>query len=89
MNFTPLEVGRKFNFSDVVEKICSDIKGNKESLPPKDNGAQEKNGQRSPNRIYKTRDKWIKLTTQLPQAVFHCMQGNLKRCLCCMCTESI
>ena len=75
MNFTPLEVGRKFNFTDVVENLCAGIREKKKQSQCVTEGVQDR-AMPAPLRIYKTRDKWIKLTAQLPQAVFTCMQGN-------------
>lgn len=76
MNFIPLKTDGKFKLSEVVEKICSQTPGTGSiSLPQINN---EINGKvPAQKKVYKTRDKWIRLTTRLPQAVFSCMTGDI------------
>lgn len=66
-NFTPLDTGKNVKFSDLVEKLCSSIKDKK----------KEAEVDKDAKREYKYLDKWQKLSTQLPQAVFGFMQGIL------------
>ena len=63
-----METGKKFVLADVVEKLCAGIREKKRS---QSNGTFCYNS----NKVYKTKDKWMRLTAQLPQAVIHCMQG--------------
>jgi len=63
-----LDVGtKKFNFTDIVNKLVLRINREKKVT----------DGTEKPvRRIFKTRDKWIRLTAQLPQAVALCMSGR-------------
>lgn len=61
----PIDVrSSRFNFSDVVSLLCSRIKQNRSTG-------------KTQSRAYKTRDKWVRLTAQIPQAVSNCMQGEV------------
>ncbi|KAL4232736.1 hypothetical protein ACF0H5_007424 [Mactra antiquata] len=67
MQFIPLQTGRKFKLANVVEKYLIHTRST-------DNVIASSNVKK---KVYQHKDKWMRLTASLPQAVFSCMQGDI------------